>query len=66
MLSTTSQEKSASLPPEYQAAMLRQLAAWGVDVKPAEGLSGRDLDRWIDEAEAAEWQRTVAEVWGVQ
>ena len=45
-----------------QALMLRRLSLeFGVDVAPAEGLTGAALDMWIDAAEDELFLRLMAE-----
>ena len=46
---------------ELQTIMLRRLSAeFDVDVTPAQGLVGADLDAWIERAEDELFERLIA------
>jgi hypothetical protein len=48
--------------PEVQHIMLERLRLeFGVDVAPAEGLTGAALDTWIERAEDALFERLIAD-----
>lgn len=47
--------------PEAMQIMLQRLKAEGVDIGPAQGLEGPELEAWIDQAEEALFQRLYAE-----
>lgn len=45
----------------FQTIMLRRLSAeFEVDVTPAQGLEGADLDAWIERAEDELFERLIA------
>ncbi|EFK2136470.1 TPA: hypothetical protein ACWSZ1_005175 [Escherichia coli] len=47
--------------PEAMQITLKRLEAEGVDIGPAQGLEGPELEAWIDQAEEALFQRLYAE-----